>query len=145
MRRYLSYLIPNSNYHSQGLLLLRIIGGLMMVFNHGWGKITAGPEKWDRIGHALTDIIGFEFLSTFFGFMAAFCESVCALLIVFGLFTRPASILLFFTMFVAIMNHIMDSEMPELAIMYCLLSLVLILSGPGKLSLDQIWFSKLKN
>jgi len=145
MKRYLLYLNTNISYHSYGLLLLRIIGGSMMVYNHGWGKITAGPEKWNRLGHALTDIIGFEFLSTFFGFMAAFSESVCALLIIIGLFTRPASILLFFTMFVAIMNHIMDSEMPELAIMYCLLSLVLILSGPGKLSLDQMWFSKLKN
>ena len=128
MRRVLSYLIINSSNHSQGLLLMRIIGGSMMVYNHGWGKITAGPEKWNRLGHALTDIIGFEFLSTFFGFMAAFSESVCALLIVIGLFTRPALILLFFTMFVAIMNHIIDNEMPELAIMYCLLSLVLIVS-----------------
>ena len=145
MKRYLLYLNTNISYHSYGLLLWRIIGGSMMVYNHGWGKIKAGPEKWNRLGHALTDIIGFEFLSTFFGFMAAFSESVCALLIIIGLFTRPASILLFFTMFVAIMNHIMDSEMPELAILYCLLSLVLILSGPGKLSLDQMWFSKLKN
>jgi len=145
MKRYLLYLNTNISYHSYGLLLLRIIGGSMMVYNHGWGKITAGPEKWNRLGHALTDIIGFEFLSTFFGFMAAFSESVCALLIIIGLFTRPASILLFFTMFVAMMNHIMDSEMPELAIMYCLLSLVLILSGPGKFSLDKMWFSKIKN
>ena len=145
MKSVLSYLTTNSNYHSLGLLLLRIIGGLMMVYNHGWSKITADPEKWNRLGHALTDFIGLEFLSTFFGFMAAFSESVCALLIIFGLFTRPASILLFFTMFVAILNHIIDSEIPELAIMYCLLSLVLILSGPGKFSLDQMWFSKLKN
>ena len=145
MRRVLSYLIINSSNHSQGLLLMRIIGGSMMVYNHGWGKITAGPEKWNRLGHALTDIIGFEFLSTFFGFMAAFSESVCALLIVIGLFTIPASILLSFTMFVAIMNHIIDNEMPELAIMYCLLSLVLIVSGPGNYSLDKKWFSKIKN
>ena len=145
MKRYLLYLNTNISYHSYGLLLLRIIGGSMMVYNHGWGKITAGPEKWNRLGHALTDIIGFEFLSTFFGFMAAFSESVCALLIIIGLFTRPASILLFFTMFVASMNHIMDSEMPELAIMYCLLSLVLIISGPGNYSLDKKWFSKIKN
>ena len=145
MKRYLLYLNTNISYHSYGLLLLRIIGGSMMVYNHGWGKITAGPEKWNRLGHALTDIIGFEFLSTFFGFMAAFSESVCALLIVIGLFTRPPLILIFFTMSVAIMNHIIDNEMPELAIMYCLLSLVLMVSGPGKLSLDQMWFSKLKN
>ena len=145
MKSVLSYLTANSNYHSLGLLLLRIIGGIMMVYNHGWRKITADPEKWNRLGHALTDFIGLEFLSTFFGFMAAFSESVCALLIVIGLFTRPASILLFFTMFVAIMNHIIDNEMPELAIMYCLSSLVLILSGPGKFSLDQKLFSKLNN
>ena len=145
MRWALSYFTTNSINHSYGLLLLRIIGGSMMLYNHGWGKITAGPEKWNRLGHALTDIIGFEFLSTFFGFMAAFSESVCALLIVIGLFTIPASILLSFTMFVAIMNHIIDNEMPELAIMYCLLSLVLIVSGPGNYSLDQKWFSKIKN
>ena len=145
LRSVLSYLTTNSNYHSSGLLILRIIGGLMMVYNHGWGKITAGQERWDRIGHALTDIIGFEFLSTFFGFMAAFSESVCALLIVIGLFTIPASILLSFTMFVAIMNHIIDNELPELAIMYCLLLLVLIVSGPGNYSLDQKWFFKTKN
>ena len=145
LRSVLSHLTTNSNYHSSGLLILRIIGGLMMVYNHGWGKITAGPEKWNRLGHALTDFIGLEFLSIFFGFMAAFSESVCALLIVIGLFTRPASILLFFTMFVAIMNHIIDNEMPELAIMYCLLSLVLIVSGPGYYSFDKKWFSKLNN
>ena len=145
MKRYLLYLNTNSSYHSYGLLLLRIIGGFMMVYNHGWGKIIAGPEKWNRLGHALTDIIGFEFLSTFFGFMAAFSESVCALLIVFGLFTRPASILLMFTMFVASMNHVIDGEIPELAIMYFAVTLVLILIGPGKFSLDYRYFSTLQN
>ena len=141
LRSVLSYLTTNSNYHSSGLLILRIIGGLMMVYNHGWGKITAGPEKWNRLGHALTDFIGLEFLSIFFGFMAAFSESVCALLIIIGLFTRPASILLFFTMFVASMNHIVDGEMPELAIMYFTVIFVIILIGPGKFSLDHKYFS----
>ena len=61
MKSVLSYLTTNSNYHSLGLLLLRIIGGLMMVYNHGWGKITADSEKWNRLGHALTDFIGLEF------------------------------------------------------------------------------------
>ena len=144
MKRHLLYLNTNSSYHSYGLLLLRIIGGSMMVYNHGWGKITAGPEKWNRLGHALTDIIGFEFLSTFFGFMAAFSESVCALLIVIGLFTFPASILLLFTMTVASINHIIDREIPELAIIYFAVTLALILIGPGKLSLDHKYFSKLQ-
>ena len=131
----------NNSYYSHGLLIMRIIIGSMMVYNHGWGKITAGPEKWDRLGNALTDFIGIEFLNTFFGFMAAFSESVCALLIVIGLFTRPASILLLFTMFVASMNHIIDGEMPELAIMYFTVTFVIILIGPGKFSLDHKYFS----
>ena len=145
MRSILSYLTTNSNYPSYGLLILRVTAGLLMVYNHGWGKITAGQEKWDRLGHALTDIIGFEFLSTFFGFMAAFSESVCALLIVFGFFTRPASILLLFTMFVASINHLIDGELPELAIIYFAVTLVLILNGSGKFSLDYKYFSRLQD
>ena len=145
MKRCLLYLNTNSSYHSHGLLLLRIIGGSMMVYNHGWGKITAGPEKWDRLGHALTDIIGFEFLSIFFGFMAAFSESVCALLIVIGLFTLPATILLLFTMFIALINHVIDGEMPELAIMYFAVTLALILIGSGKFSLDHKYFSTFRD
>jgi len=145
MKRYLLYLNTNSSYHSHGLLLLRIIGGSMMVYNHGWEKITAGPEKWDRLGHALTDIIGFEFLSIFFGFMAAFSESVCAFLIVIGLFTLPATILLLFTMFIASINHVIDGEMPELAIMYFAVTLALILIGPGKFSLDHKYFSTFRD
>ena len=138
-------LYPKDLYVSYSLLILRVIASVMMIINHGWNKILAGQEKWNRLGTALTDFIGIDFMSVFFGFMAAFSESVCALLIIIGLFTRPASILLLFTMFVASLNHIMDSEMPELAIMYCLSSLVLILSGPGKFSLDQKLFSKLNN
>ena len=113
-----------------------------MLLNHGIKKITAGTEKWNRLGSALTDLIGFQFLSSFFGFMASFSESIGALLIVFGLFTRSASVLLFTTMLVASINHLIDNEFPELAILYCILCLVLILSGPGKYSLDYMYFSK---
>ena len=113
-----------------------------MFINHGIYKITAGATKWEKLGSALTDLIGFEFLSTFLGFMASFSESIGALLIVFGLFTRSASVLLFITMLVASIKHLIVNEFPELAILYSILCLVLILSGPGKYSLDYMWFSK---
>ena len=38
----------------------------MMIYNHGWSKITAGYEKWERLGTALTDFIGLEYLNVFF-------------------------------------------------------------------------------
>jgi len=137
-----SYLYPNNLYLSHSLLVLRFIPSIMMIYNHGWSKITAGYEKWERLGAALTDFIGLEFLNVFFGFMAALSESVGMIFLVVGLFTRPAALLLSFTMFVASVNHIVDGEFPELAILYLLIMLVLFICGPGKLSLDYHYFSK---
>jgi len=137
-----SYLYPNNLYLSYSLLILRFIPSIMMIYNHGWSKITAGYEKWERLGTALTDFIGLEYLNVFFGFMAALSESAVMIFVVVGLFTRPATLLLLFTMFVASVNHIVDGEFPELAILYLLIMLVLFICGPGKLSLDYHYFSK---
>ena len=136
------YLYPKKQYIPYCLLILRIVPSVMMVYKHGWNKIAAGHEKWDRLGSALTDFIGLEFMNVFFGFMAALSESAVMIFVVVGLFTRPATLLLLFTMFVASVNHIVDGEFPELAILYLLIMLVLFICGPGKLSLDYHYFSK---
>ena len=135
-------LYPNDLYVSYSLLILRVIASVMMIINHGWNKILAGQEKWNRLGTALTDFIGIEFMSVFFGFMAAFSESIGMFMVICGIFTRPAAFLLLFTMFVASMNHLVDGKFPELAIMYLIVMLVLLISGPGKFSLDYKFFSQ---
>ena len=135
-------LYPKDLYVSYSLLILRVIASVMMIINHGWNKILAGQEKWNRLGTALTDFIGIDFMSVFFGFMAAFSESIGMVMVLFGIFTRPAAFLLLFTMFVASMNHLVDGEFPELAIMYLIVMLVLLISGPGKFSLDYKFFSQ---
>jgi len=135
-------LYPNDLYVSYSLLILRVIASVMMIINHGWNKILAGQEKWNRLGTALTDFIGIDFMSVFFGFMAAFSESIGMVMVIFGIFTRPAAFLLLFTMFVASMNHLVDGKFPELAIMYLIVMLVLLISGPGKFSLDYKFFSQ---
>lgn len=135
-------LYPKDLYVSYSLLILRVIASVMMIINHGWNKILAGQEKWNRLGTALTDFIGIEFMSVFFGFMAAFSESIGMVMVIFGIFTRPAAFLLLFTMFVASMNHLVDGKFPELAIMYLIVMLVLLISGPGKFSLDYKFFSQ---
>ena len=136
------YLYPKNQYVPHSLLILRIFPSIMMIYNHGWNKIIAGHEKWDRLGSALTDFIGLEFMNVFFGFMAALSESVGMIFVLFGLFTRPATFLLLFTMFVASVNHFVDGKFSELAIMYFIIMLVLFICGPGKLSLDYYFFSK---
>ena len=135
-------LYPKDLYVSYSLLILRVIASVMMIINHGWNKILAGQEKWNRLGTALTDFIGIDFMSVFFGFMAAFSESIGMIMVIFGIFTRPAAFLLLFTMFVASMNHLVDGKFPELAIMYLIVMLVLLISGPGKFSLDYKFFSQ---
>ena len=135
-------LYPKDLYVSYSLLILRVLASVMMIINHGWNKILAGQEKWNRLGTALTDFIGIDFMSVFFGFMAAFSESIGMVMVIFGIFTRPAAFLLLFTMFVASMNHLVDGEFPELAIMYLIVMLVLLISGPGKFSLDYKFFSQ---
>ena len=137
----LSLLFSNYSKTDQGLLFIRLIFGSLMFINHGLNKILSGTERWERLGGALTDLIGLEFLKIFFGFMASFSESFCALLIMVGLFTRTSSFLLFFTMFIASVNHLVDGDFPEMAIMYGVFCFFLILAGPGKYSLDKKFFS----
>ena len=58
-----------------------------------------------------------------------------------GLFTRSSSLLALATMFVAALNHITTTGSPEKAWLYFSIFLALFLLGPGKYSIDKIFFS----
>lgn len=137
-----------------GLLVLRVgLGGYMLT--HGWGKlqmVMAGNFEWaDPIGLGPT-------LSLI---MVTFAEFFCALLIIVGLGTRLAAVPLVFAMGVAaFVAHDADpwtmgaaaeayqageaenwgSKQP--ALMYLFVFLALVLTGPGKFSLDSIVMPK---
>ena len=130
------------NRHDAGLLLLRLFSGYLMIVNHGYRKITGGPERWERIGGAMEQF-GIDFLPTFWGIMASFSESVCAFLLIFGLFTLPASFLLSVTMFVAAYGHVLDGENAEKAFIFGAIYLAVMIMGPGKHSLDRKLFPHL--
>ena len=87
------------------LLVLRITFGATMLLFHGWGKITGGPETWERVGMAMQNL-GISFMPTVWGFAAAFSETVGSILLAFGLLTRPAAALLASTMVVAAIRHL---------------------------------------
>ena len=139
-------IIMNLKHSSDiGLLILRVFPSFAMFLNHGTNKISAGTAKWDRLGSALTDLIGFESLKIFFGFMASYAESLGALFIMVGLLTRFSSFLLFFTMIVASLKHYFEGEFSELAFIYGCICFALIISGPGKYSVDNILKKKIGN
>ena len=125
-----------------GLLLLRVFSGYLILVNHGFGKITAGPSRWEKLGGAM-ESFGIDFFPTFWGFMASFSESFCGLFLVLGIFTIPASFLLSVTMFVAAYGHVIDGENAEKAFVFGAIFLAVMIMGPGKYSLDRKFFPHL--
>lgn len=126
-------------FRDLGLLLVRAVFGLYMALGHGLGKITGGPEQWAQLGGALEGILGFGFLPTFWGLMAALAEFVGALLVAVGLLSRPAALLLVLNMLVAALAHITGviEGSPEMAILYGVVFLGLLFTGPGAYSIDD--------
>lgn len=125
----------SSKFHSLGLLIIRVGVGLSFIIFHGYGKIMGGPERWERLGNTMSQF-GIDFLPTFWGFMAAFSEFFGAALLILGLFTRPAALLLAFTMFVALMKHAAAGEGYSHALEVGVVFLALAIAGAGKYSLD---------
>jgi putative oxidoreductase len=134
---YLAFHYLN-RYRETGILVLRIGIGIMFIL-HGYPKLMGGPDKWESLGANMGNV-GIGFAPVFWGFMAAFAEGVGGLLLLLGLLTRPACLLLFITMVVAAIKHNLDegkfmagAHPTEDAIVF--LSLIFI--GPGKYSLDR--------
>ena len=126
-----------------GLLILRILPSYFLFANHGWGKII-NPEKWVKLGNAFSKYFGgiLDFANPVFGFTAAFSESICAVLVLVGLFTRPAATFVAATMFVAAFHHITTTGSPESAFIYFSIFATIVATGPGKYSIDQMFFPK---
>ncbi len=127
-----------------GLLILRIGIGISIFF-HGLPKITGGPETWTAIGSTMSNL-GINFAPTFWGFMAAFAETIGGILFAMGLLFRPATLLLIGTMVVALVMHFTQGD-DFLKYGHALDLLILFVSalliGPGKYSLDAKFFPKI--
>ena len=87
------------------LLILRVGIGIMFIL-HGYPKMMGGMEKWIGLGSYGMGSVGIDFFPAFWGFMAAFSEFFGGLMILFGIYIRYFSILLFITMLVAINTHL---------------------------------------
>ena len=125
-------------YRDQGLFILRLGIGIMFIF-HGLPKLQAGPEEWTKLGGALS-AVGIHFAPTFMGLLAALSEFGGGILLILGLFTRPACFFMLSTMIVATMMHLKSGD-PFLKYSHALEAGILFFSllfiGPGKFSLDE--------
>ena len=120
-----------------GLLITRAGVGAMMM-THGYPKVIGGPDRWQRLGGAMGSL-GIDVFPTFWGAAAAFTELVGGLLLVIGLATRPAALMLAITMAVAATNHLAKGDGlggASHAIEVGLLFVGLIFLGAGRYSVD---------
>lgn len=134
-KKLLSFSSPFA--HDLALLPLRVGFGLSLALVHGW------PKASDISGFTAKIASGVP-LPQILGPAAALTEFVGGLLLVVGLFTRPAAGFVFINMMVAAF-HIHRSDpyaVKELALAYSAVMAALMIAGPGKFSLDARLFGE---
>lgn len=120
-------------------LLLRLVAGGMLFWVHGVHK-AEGARDYFRSGGEWTlldEIRGMgapvpEATAVF----ATVVQLVAPLLLVVGLWTRPAAILLVGVLAGAIVQNLLAGRDPQLAVLYTLSVLTLSVWGAGRFSLD---------
>lgn len=119
-----------------GLLLLRVAVGLSMLMLHGRGKMmnfSSTVEKFPALFGLPANVnLG----------LAVFAEVVCSALLIAGLFTRLAALMLAVTMGVAFFKVHQASLVAgpgsgELAMVYLIAYVALLFTGAGKFSADR--------
>ncbi|MCB0273024.1 MAG: DoxX family protein, partial [Bdellovibrionales bacterium] len=122
---------------SAALLFVRLVMGIAFLY-HGWGKIQH-PFSWMPEGSPVPG---------FFQFLAAISEFGGGIALILGVITSLAMLGLAFTMFVATYMHMFVMKDPfvatgpgmssyEPALMYLALSILIMVIGPGKYSVDH--------
>jgi putative oxidoreductase len=128
----------NSVTANLGLLTLRLWIGLTMFLHHGIDKLQhfsdIAPNFPDPFGIGHNASLG----------LSVFAEFFASLLLIFGLGSRFAALVLTINMSVAFFIAMKGSlnGNGELAFMYLMGYVTLLLAGPGRFSVDKALFGK---
>lgn len=117
------------------MLLVRLFIGISMILLHGLPKI----EKYFEGGEIqFFDFLGIGVTATLI--LAIIIEIGCSILIMLGLFTRIAAVLLIFTMLVAAFgSHFSDGfKIMESSLLYLTVYALIWAFGPGDFSVDAM-------
>jgi len=133
--------MSNTVVASVGLLVLRVWVGLSMAFGHGLGKLTTFSERAvefaDPLGVGSQISLGLTVTAEFF----------CALALALGVLTRGVVVPLVINMAVA--GFVIHSADPfrrkELALIYLAIFVTLLITGPGKYSIDGLFSKRQKS
>ena len=133
MKRILS-IKYSSGAFNLAMLALRLGFGIVMLVANGLDKL----QKFAEMQHHFYNFLHLG--SRFSLVLAIFAEIFCSLFLVLGLFTRLAVIPLIITMLVIILGVNAGKPLIESdqALIYLSAYLVLLLCGPGKISVDGL-------
>lgn len=123
--------IHGNGMKSKGLLVLRIVAGLIFVM-HGWGKLTGNPSI--EMFSGMLGGMGIP-MPMFFAWVVALTEFLGGLALILGIFVRPAAVLLAIVMLVAF-GMVKKFGFPAGDVDFALLgiSVALALMGAGRFS-----------
>jgi putative oxidoreductase len=129
------------------LTLIRIVLGVV-IFPHGAQKLFGwfGGHGWNGSMNFFKNVVGVPYL---LGALSILTESVLAIFLVAGLFTRVAALAILINMFVAATMHFKNGffmnwygnakgEGYEYHLLTFALSIALIIGGGGMFSLDML-------
>lgn len=133
MKRFLSTKY-SANSFNLAMLLLRLATGLLILSYHGLDKL----QNFSAMEESFYSFMGLGSKVTLI--IAIFAEVFCGLFVILGLFTRLAVIPLIFMLLVTVFS--VKADMPfmktELDFLYLAPFIVLLLCGPGKISIDAM-------
>lgn len=119
---------------SIGLLVLRLGAGGLLLGGHGWGKLMSAGAR----ASGFADPIGLGPVWSFW--LVVFAEVFCAGLVMVGLLTRLSTLPIL--VFLAVAGFIQHAHDPwpkrELAFVFAVPFLALLLAGAGRFSLDAM-------
>jgi putative oxidoreductase len=130
----------NSGAVNFGLFVLRLWIGFAMLLNHGADKLKhfsdTAPNFPDPLGIGHTASLA----------LAVFAEFFVSLFVIFGLVTRWSALVLAIDMTVAFIGvhktALTGQGNGELAFLYLMGYVTLLLAGPGSFSVDKALFGK---
>ncbi len=123
---------------SLALFIFRLWLGSTMLINHGLGKL----EKFSSLGSDFADPLGVGHRPSLA--LVVFAEVVASLLLIVGLTTRFAALVLAINLAVAFVlvhkGSLSGAHSGELAFIYLAGYILLLIAGAGRISVDQNLF-----
>ncbi len=133
VKQRINKFLSTERWKDSAVFFLRIFAGVMML-THGIWKI----NNYEMLFTSFPDPLGIGSNASLI--LTIGLETVCSVLLIIGLFVRPAAILLAMTMCVATFVNTGTFAENELSFMYMGIYVAIAISGGMRYSLDRVFF-----